>query len=111
MITDKEVQRLAFDGFPLSHTAPGFAPKKILEEANELINGQRQSDYGSVTENLGNIAALFSMILKHPVTPAQAILCMEAVKFARLCNTPNHRDSWVDVAGYVGVYDKLMRGE
>jgi hypothetical protein len=85
--------------------------EKILDEASRLIYGQRQSDYGSVAENFGRIASIWSMIVGVEITAEQVTLMMIGVKLARLTNTIAHRDSWVDIAGYVGCYDKLGRGE
>lgn len=42
---------------------------------------------------------------------ADEIINGERVKIARLRNSPDHRDSWLDIAGYVGCWDKIQRGE
>jgi hypothetical protein len=34
------------------------------------------------------------------VTPEQVALAMTCLKVARLIETPDHEDSWVDIAGY-----------
>lgn len=34
---------------------------------------------------------------------------MVAVKLSRLCHTPEHRDSVVDLIGYGIVYDRIVR--
>lgn len=80
----------------------------ILEQADGLINGERAKAYGPALDNFGRIAKLWSAILGVEVTPEQHVLCMLAVKMARLCNTPDHIDSLVDVAGYAGTYEKLL---
>jgi hypothetical protein len=80
----------------------------ILEQANNLINGDRAKDYGSTLDNFGRIAKMWSAILGVEVTPEQHVLCMLAVKMARLCNSPKHMDSIVDIAGYAGTYEKLL---
>lgn len=85
--------------------------KTLLTEAEAIINGPRAKDYGTARENMERIAELWSPILGTDVTPEQVILCMIQVKAARLCHTPDHRDSWLDIAGYAGVYDKMRRGE
>lgn len=83
----------------------------MLDEAKSLVYGQRAKDYGSAKENFERIAGHWSLILNQEVTADQVVLCMIAVKMARLFQTPDHRDSWVDIAGYVGVKDKMGRGE
>ena len=85
--------------------------KGILQKANELIYGDRQSDYGPALENFQNIADLWSTVLGIPVTPDQVALCMIQLKVARLIRSPDHLDSWVDIAGYVGCKQKMIDGE
>jgi hypothetical protein len=82
----------------------------ILLEANELINGQRAKDYGSATKNFGMIARRWSEHLGVTVTPEQVCLCMIELKMCRLASSPDHRDSIIDVAGYIGCIGKLEVG-
>lgn len=84
--------------------------ENILQEAERIVNGPRASDYGDARENHQRIADIWSALLRVKVTPEQVAMCMIGVKLARLANTPDHRDSWVDIAGYVGVYDKFGPG-
>ena len=84
--------------------------ENILQEAERIVNGPRASDYGDARENHQRIADIWSAVLGAKVTPEQVVMCMIGVKLARLANTPDHRDSWVDIAGYVGVYDKFGPG-
>jgi hypothetical protein len=85
--------------------------KTMLHEAHDATAGDRKRDYGLARENHQNIADMWSVILKTEVTPEQVVLCMMQVKMSRLINSPNHRDSWVDIAGYVAVKDKMDNGE
>ena len=82
----------------------------ILEEAQSAVYGDRQADYGTVTDNFQTIADLWSTILKHKVTPAQVGLCMVGVKVAREMYKPK-RDNLVDIAGYAATLEKLSKGE
>jgi hypothetical protein len=79
----------------------------ILTEAETLINGDRATDYGDAHENFARIAALWSVVLGVPVSPVQVALCMMQLKAARLCHSPEHRDSWIDAAGYAGLGARL----
>lgn len=83
----------------------------MLDEAKEIIYGQRQQEYGGVSDNFTRIANGWSEILGARVTAEQVALCMIWVKMSRLVKTPSHRDSKVDIAGYIGCMDKLERGE
>ena len=80
----------------------------ILTEAERIINGARNSDYGHAFDNFKQTAALWAPILGTAITPEQVALCMIQVKVSRLCNTTDHRDSLVDIAGYAGTYEKVL---
>ena len=78
----------------------------ILEEAQKAVYGDRQAEYGTVTDNFGTIAQLWSAILKTKVTPEQVGLCMIQVKVAREMYKPK-RDNLVDIAGYAATLEKM----
>lgn len=80
----------------------------ILQQADELINGQRAKDYGDANESFQQLAALWSPILGVQITPAQVALCLVQLKISRLLHTPNHTDSWVDAAGYIALGAKVV---
>jgi len=61
---------------------------------------ERGRHYGPILKNHERIAALWSTLLEHPVTPVQVAMCMTALKLARLMETPDHQDSAIDIAGY-----------
>ena len=71
----------------------------ILEEANRLVHGDRQSDYGHPLDDFTRTAMMWSAILGIPVKAEQVGLCMVAVKLSRQVNRPK-RDNMVDAAGY-----------
>lgn len=77
--------------------------REILAEAAQLIDGQRAKDYGDAKDNFARIAVGWSEILQSQVTAAQVALCMDWLKTCRLITSPDHRDSWIDKAGYVGL--------
>lgn len=92
------------------------APVKLslLAQADNIINGQRQQDYGDKLNNFSQIAMLFSGTLARKLAPDQMItaedvaLLMMQVKIARLAHMPMHKDSILDIAGYAGCMDKLQ---
>ena len=63
-------------------------------------SGQRRSDYGDALQSFEDIATLWSVVLKVPVSAEQVALCQALLKMGRLINKPNHVDSWVDGIGY-----------
>jgi hypothetical protein len=77
-----------------------FERDRILDAASDLINGQRAKDYGDALEMHRRIAAGWAEILGVDVAPAQVALCMAWLKIARLVETPDHYDSFVDLVAY-----------
>jgi len=77
--------------------------EEILQKAESLVNGPRAKDYGIAYENHDRIAKIWSVILDKEITVSQVYQCMVAVKQARLIISPNHEDSWVDIAGYAAL--------
>jgi hypothetical protein len=71
----------------------------ILEEANSLVSGDRQSNYGHPLDDFSRTAKMWSAILGVEISAEQVGLCMVAVKISRQVNKPK-RDNLVDAAGY-----------
>jgi len=81
----------------------------LLEEAGDLINKQRETDYGEASKNFQDIATGWSLILDRSVEPEDVALMMAWLKIARLFKSPNHRDSWVDLIGYAALGGELSQ--
>jgi hypothetical protein len=79
----------------------------ILEEANKLVNGDRQASYGHPIDDFTRTAKMWSAILGHEVTAEQVGLCMCAVKISRQVNRPK-RDNMVDIAGYAATVEMVL---
>lgn len=73
---------------------------EVLDTAKNIVSGDRHQDYGDAAENFYRIAAGWQVILGTDVTLTEVALCMDWVKTARLIQSPDHADSWVDKAGY-----------
>ena len=80
---------------------------EILDEAKRLTHGDRNKNYGNPLTNHARIAGLWSIFLETEVTPAQAAMCLALVKVARLIETPDHLDSFVDGAAYFGIAGEI----
>lgn len=85
-------------------TDPGW----LCRQAANIVGGARRKAYGSAEDNFGRIAILWqawSKVLKTlPVArmPATANVAVMNIlqKLARIAETPDHTDSWRDIAGY-----------
>lgn len=83
--------------------------ESVLLEAERIVNGPRQTDYGTPLDNWSRTAALWSAYLGVSVSAEQAAMCMVLVKVAREANRPQ-RDNLVDGAGYFAVIEKIQEG-
>jgi len=87
----------------------------ILQEAQSLIYGDRQEQYGNAQRNFGDIGKLWEPILGKAVSPEEVALCLLQLKVARALNDtrlerPIKRDTIVDLAGYAGCIEKIQNG-
>lgn len=80
-----------------------------LDEAKELITGDRNNSYGPPTQDFKRTADALSGLGYRKLDPAGKAVPLEShdtaimvavVKMSRLMWTPGKRDSWVDGAGY-----------
>lgn len=82
---------------------------QILKAAHDLTHGDRDKNYGSPLTNHQRIAAIWSVILEKEVTPSQVALCMAGVKIARLIESPEHLDSFIDGAAYMAIAGEISK--
>jgi hypothetical protein len=77
-----------------------MAPESICAEADRLVSGDRQSDYGHPSDDFTRTGRMWGAILgTGDVPPDRVALCMVALKISRECNKPK-RDNRVDGVGY-----------
>lgn len=82
---------------------------EILNQAYLLTHGDRNKNYGTPLVNHQRIAAIWSVILGKQITPSQVALCMAGVKIARLVETPDHLDSFIDGAAYLAIAGEISQ--
>ena len=78
----------------------------ILEEAQDLVCGDRQQSYGSAAESFERIAKMWSAYKGVEVTSKDVASMMILMKVSRSV-TSSKRDNWVDVAGYAELGSQL----
>ena len=79
---------------------------EILLSATDII-GDRGRVYGHPRVNQTRIAMRLQPRLEVPVTDYQACLAMVEVKLARLQETPDHIDSYIDACAYLALAAEL----
>lgn len=77
--------------------------ERVLTDAAHLISFDRESEYGSAHKNYQRIAALWSLLTGAEIDAPKAALMMAALKLDRAWQNPEHRDSYVDLAGYSAI--------
>lgn len=95
-----------------------FPKESVLDEARKIIYGDRERTYGKPSKNLEGIARMWSAYLANRSTDLNAPLhakdvaaMMILLKAARLANSPNHRDSVVDICGYAALIERCDERE
>lgn len=79
---------------------------EIADEAKRIVTGARRSAYGTPEQNFERIARFWQAYFENTgrgglnITAADVSPMMRLMKEARLCETPDHRDSFVDLVGY-----------
>ena len=79
----------------------------FLDKAEEYIGGPRNRQYGDARENFYRISQILNAILedklKSKLTEEDVAQISIGIKLARLRHTPDHEDSWIDIAGYAAL--------
>ena len=74
--------------------------KSILEEAIEIVNGSRRTDYGDPVESFKRIAQMANLMSNsNDFTPIKCCIVLMATKLTRESKV-HKRDNLVDLAGY-----------
>ncbi len=88
------------------------ATKSVLEEAHDLVNGDRQASYGDASESFERIADFWHAYLKTKLKDTEHINAKDVASMMILMKvsrsvTSSKRDNWVDIAGYAELGSKL----
>lgn len=75
----------------------------ILREAETIINGERQGQYGNPEDSFRLIAGFWSAYLGCTVSPRQVAEMMVLLKVARQRSGKGKRDNLVDICGYAAL--------
>lgn len=94
---------------PADKSVEQLARASILDEAKQLITGDRNNTYGPPTQDFQRTAEVlnalgYARILANDqivdIVQSDIAIIVAAVKLSRLMHSRGKRDNWVDLAGY-----------
>lgn len=104
--------------FAAEHRQPVSVRRKLLEEAADLIDGDRNVQYGDPNADFKRIAQIWNAYLAGVIEkkwdedmdsimyslldPQDIAAMMVGLKLSRISWSPENEDSWKDIAGYSG---------
>ena len=76
--------------------------KRVLKEAEKCVCGHREQDYGMPEDSFEMIGNLWTVYLDYAtkIDAHDVAAMMALLKIARIAKSPDHMDSWCDLAGY-----------
>lgn len=86
---------------------------EILTRAAEIVNGEREQQYGKPEDNFAQIAAHWTQHVlgrygvRIPFDGKDVAAMMIAVKLARISTGAGKGDNWIDIAGYAACGGEL----
>jgi hypothetical protein len=81
-----------------------------LDKTKEIINGQRNSDYGDMLEFFCRVSKMWSVYLGIHVDPVDVPVMMVLFKSCRLAANKEYEDGPLDICGYgAGIAEVIDR--
>lgn len=76
--------------------------KRVLREAEKCVCGRREHEYGVPEDSFEMIGKLWTVYLDYAtkIDAHDVAAMMVLLKIARIAKSPDHMDSWCDLAGY-----------
>ena len=88
---------------------------EILKTAENIVNGDREKQYGKAEDNFNTIANLWADYLSEKdeptdIKPKDVAAMMALLKIARIASGHAKEDNWVDLAGYAACGGEIETG-
>ena len=86
--------------------------KRVLKEAEKCVCGQRENEYGVPEDSFEMIGKLWTVYLDYAtkINAHDVAAMMALLKIARIAKSPDHMDSWCDLAGYASCGGEIAGG-
>ena len=84
---------------------------KMLNEASNIVDGNRDKEYGTPENNFKQIADLWNAYLnrKPLIEEVDVANMLILLKLVRAKHNPKHLDSFVDIAGYAACNYEIVQ--
>ena len=88
---------------------------EILKTAENIVNGDREKQYGKAENNFNTIANLWADYLSAKdeptdIKPKDVAAMLALLKIARIATGHAKEDNWVDLAGYAACGGEIETG-
>ena len=80
---------------------------EILKKSQNLVDGDRHTDYGDKTENHKNIAKLRAAYLDTKINAHDVAIMMALLKMARTKLGAVSKDTYIDMAAYGAIAGEI----
>ena len=80
--------------------------KDILTNAADIIS-ERGKTHGHYDLTMLRTSKLWGDYLERDIDPMDVAICMALVKLARIMETRNHDDNWLDICAYLAISGEL----
>lgn len=89
------------EGEPCKEATP-WTRQRVLREAEKCVCGYREHEYGVPEDSFEMIGKLWTVYLDYAtkIDAHDVAAMMALLKIARIAKSPDHMDSWCDLAGY-----------
>jgi hypothetical protein len=91
--------------------APNSPAWEILQEAANLIEGDRNSQHGAREVCHGEIAKLWTWWVGIQIDPHDVAVMMAMLKIARIKTGGYNKDCYTDATGYMAIAGELRNGK
>ena len=81
--------------------------KEFLSTSINLVEGDRQKDYGDKVKNHTNIAKLWSAYLDINISPHDVAIMMSLLKVARTKLGEVSKDTYIDMSAYSAIAGEI----
>ena len=105
------------DSMPTANEKPADALKNrrewVLKKANEIVNGEREGQYGKPENNFQVIADLWNSYLeamtgrKSELMPSDIANMIVVLKIGRCTSGQYKEDNYIDICGYAAIAAEL----